>query len=37
MAKALAVEWAKYLFLASDTCSFLTGSAILIDGGWTCL
>jgi len=25
------------VFLASDACPFLTGSAILIDGGWTCL
>lgn len=25
------------IFLASDDCDFITGSAILIDGGWTCL
>ncbi|MFN4228003.1 MAG: SDR family NAD(P)-dependent oxidoreductase [Candidatus Ratteibacteria bacterium] len=25
------------VFLASDACPFITGSAILIDGGWTCL
>jgi NAD(P)-dependent dehydrogenase (short-subunit alcohol dehydrogenase family) len=25
------------LFLSSDASSFVTGSAILIDGGWTCL
>lgn len=25
------------VFLASDSSSFITGSAILIDGGWTCL
>jgi len=25
------------IFLASDACPFITGSAILIDGGWTCL
>ncbi|MCM8804843.1 MAG: glucose 1-dehydrogenase [Candidatus Omnitrophica bacterium] len=25
------------LFLASDNCDFMTGSVILIDGGWTCL
>lgn len=25
------------VFLSSDECDFITGSAILIDGGWTCL
>ncbi|MCS7180443.1 MAG: SDR family oxidoreductase [bacterium] len=25
------------VFLASDACPFITGSTILIDGGWTCL
>ncbi|MCM8808941.1 MAG: glucose 1-dehydrogenase [Candidatus Omnitrophica bacterium] len=25
------------VFLSSDACPFITGSAILIDGGWTCL
>ncbi|MCM8818166.1 MAG: SDR family oxidoreductase [Candidatus Omnitrophica bacterium] len=25
------------VFLASDACPFITGSIILIDGGWTCL